>query len=510
MSFAVRRISEQRQRSHWKRRLARALAFARPLVQLFARAKRKHDEGKRRAWHRLLVERTAIAAIALLCTLLLLGGIAKALLALHMFSASKILTAAGAELPVDTNGMANILLLGQGGSEHDGVDLTDSIIVASIDAAETKSVLLLSLPRDLYFLSKNDGGKGRVNSIYRDEKYALQRKGWDASPASQEAMRILAKEIGGHLSLPLSHVVKVDFEGFAEGIDAVGGVDIDVPIDIVDTEYPGPNYTYETFSINKGPQTLDGATALKYVRSRHSTSDFDRSARQQQVITALVEKVKHEGLLRQSQNISNLLQIIGEHMETTMSLRELIGLAGLGSGIDRSRILSMQLNDRNGLYGTLPEPGGLLYAPPRDLFGGASVLLPVSVPEFPVTWKQIQALTLLLSKHRSFFLAKPKIAILNAGAASGIARKLGNELTRFGLRVEHVENAGIASLEHSQISSREGFSDHAALLAKLLSLSTLPLPTDVEPTRTRDLTVILGKDYRFLPVQDLLPSLAAP
>lgn len=506
MSFAVRRISEQHQRFNWKRRLARVLFFARPLVQIFARAKKKHEERKRQEWHHLLAERTAITIVTVLCVLLLLGSVVKALLALHVFSASKILTAAGAELPTDENGMVNILLLGQGGSDHDGIDLTDSIIIASIDATKTKSVVLLSLPRDLYFLSTNDGGKGRLNSIYRDEKYALRRKGWDVSPASQEAMRIVAKEIGEHLNVHLSHVIKVDFEGFAQGVDAVGGVEIDVPENIVDTEYPGPNYTYETFSINKGIQTLDGATALKYVRSRHSTSDFGRSARQQQVITALVEKVQNEGLLRRPQTIGNLLQVIGQHMETTLTLRELMGLGGLGSTINRSRIYTMQLSDRNGLYDSLPEPGGLLYAPPRDLFAGASVLLPVSIPEFPVTWKQIQVLTTLLNKHRLFFLARPRIAILNAGAKSGLARKLGNELTRFGFRIDHIENAGIAPLDHSQIVAAEGFGDSAPFLAELLSVPIVPLPSGIPGTRTSDLTVILGKDYHYVPVQDLVPS----
>lgn len=125
--------------------------------------------------------------------------------------------------------------------------------------------------------------------------------------ADQEALRELALEIGRFTNVDIQQIIKVDFIGFVQAVDAVGGVDIDVPYTLVDPEYPGPNYSYQTFSITKGPHHLDGETALKYARSRHSTSDFSRSGRQQQIIKALGEKVKNEGILSNPSKILSLV-----------------------------------------------------------------------------------------------------------------------------------------------------------------------------------------------------------
>ena len=211
-------------------------------------------------------------------------------------------------------------------------------------------------------------GKGRVNSMYRDYKgYLMARKDMEEPEASLEAMKELAVVVGKALDLDIHHVIKVDFDGFTKAVDAIGGIDIEVPEAITDTEYPGPNYTYETFAIDAGLQHLDGETALKYARSRHTTSDFDRSARQQQILAALAEKVRDQGILRSPSKVMALYKIVSQNLETTLTLRELVGAGSMGSAIDRNRIISMQLSDRNGLYGTLSEPGGFLYDPPRDL-----------------------------------------------------------------------------------------------------------------------------------------------
>lgn len=76
----------------------------------------------------------------------------------------------------------------------------------------------------------------------------------------------------------------IDFAGFKDIINILGGISIDVPESILDREYPDNNWGYMTFQVQKGLQNFDGDTALKYARSRHSTSDFDRSNRQQLII----------------------------------------------------------------------------------------------------------------------------------------------------------------------------------------------------------------------------------
>jgi LCP family protein required for cell wall assembly len=411
----------------------------------------------------------------------------------------------GAGLEQDEYGYTNILLLGQGNEDHDGKDLTDTIIVASIDPKETNSVVLLSLPRDLYFLKTEKMGKGRLNSMFRDYRGYLRHKGKETEEASLETMEELAAEIGRSLGLEMHGAIKVNFTAFTEAVDAIGGIEINVPYDIIDPEYPDENFGFDPFEIYAGLQKLDGATALKYARSRHTTSDFGRSQRQQQLIAAIGQKAKEQKIYKSPNVISEFVSIFRENVETTFSMRELIGLAELAEKVDRENIIAMQLNDRNALYDSFIEPGGLLYTPPRDQFDGASVLLPVSIPEFPVTWKQIQAFSSILFSLREVHLKKPKISVLNAGASPGMARKLGTELTRFGFDVDLIANASIEKRDHSTVSPLgETEQELSAFFADLLQIEDISTPADLPADEQRDIIIIIGRNFRFAPIQNLL------
>ena len=90
---------------------------------------------------------------------------------------------------------------------------------------------------------------------------------------------------------PVDRYVVVDFQTFVRLVDALGGIEIDVPEAIVDTEYPTPDYGVTTIRFDPGPQVLDGEQALVYARTRHDDSDFGRSERQQQVIGAIAARL---------------------------------------------------------------------------------------------------------------------------------------------------------------------------------------------------------------------------
>lgn len=460
-----------------------------------------------------LLKRVLVVLVAVFCAALLFAGTAKALISLKILSLQNFVSVAGSDLPKDAHGHTNILLLGQGDAGHDGVDLTDTIMVASLDPIKTKSVVLMSLPRDLYFLDTVHMGKGRINSLYRDYKIVLKREGKTEEEASKLAMQELADEVGNALNIEIHHSVKVDFIGFVQAVDAIGGIDIVVPETLVDTEYPGPDYTYETFSIEAGPQHIDGETALKYARSRHSTSDFDRSRRQQQILKAIADKVKSEGLLTRPGQIMDLLDIMNEHVESTLELRSMVSLAGAAKELDQSKLMSMQLNTENGLYGAFSEPGGLLYNPPRDQFGGAAVLLPVSVPEDPVTWDRLQLLTDLLVHRREVAVEKAPIRIYNAGAAPGSAKRLGGELIRFGFNVAAMENSpNDEDKPESVIEGREDSPTWQAL-SSMLNMDARPLPSpqpssampegmeDESMVAVEPITIELGSEYEYAPLK---------
>ena len=510
MSFTVRTIREDRPKKtrKWAEMLLLAVKFGGPLVGWYRAWKKHHDAEKKSSRRLRLMKRCVLILFAVLCCFLLVAGVVKGLMSVKSITLQNVLEVTGEPPPVDEHGYINLLLLGQGDADHDGKDLTDTIMVASIDPEQTKSVTLLSLPRDLYFLKTEKMGKGKLNSMYRDYKgYVRFREGKMEEEASIIAMQELAKEIGRSLDIQLDHAVKVDFTAFTKVVDAVGGVTIDVAEDILDEQYPDNNWGYETFELKAGTHTLDGDTALKYARSRHGSSDFSRSARQQQILTALAKQAEEKGFARKPSKVIDVYNILSEHVETTLSLREIIGLVEVAKNLDRSKVITAQLNDRNGLYDNITHKGGLLYTPPRSLFDGVSVLLPVSTPEFPITWTKIRGFTELLIHKRSLYLENPTVSILNAGAPSGMAGRLGKELQRYGFVVKNVSNASSPDQPTSTVSTLpDQESDHAELLAKMMEFSLAPLP-ELPTDERAQLTIILGKDYRYSPLQNYIPNL---
>lgn len=509
MSFTVRKLREKKTTSSvWLRRAAALLTIAQPLMGLYREWFKHHKKEQERA-HRLgLLKRLLMVLVAVFFALLLLAGIGKAMMSVRGIGVTNVLSIAGADLPTDEHGYTNFLLMGQGDADHDGKNLTDTIMIASIDPEGTKSAVLLSLPRDTYLLSTERMGKGKINSMYRDfRSYLIYNEGMEPREAEIAALQELGDEIGRKLNMTIHHTVKVDFIAFVRAVDTIGGVDIDVPYDIEDLEYPNETYGFEPFIIRAGPRHLDGETALKYARSRHTTSDFGRSARQQQLLGAMAEKAKKEGLLKDAGAITSFMKIMSENVETTMTLRELIGAASLGQKLERDKIITMQLNDRNALYDGFIEPGGMLYTPPRNLFDGAAVLLPVSIPEYPVTWKQPQTLSELLFNHRELYLEAPEIAVLNAGAAPGMARKLATELIRYGFDVPLIENGDTEKRDDSIILSSPEPDEVLSTFSTLLNVPLKASPSDLPAEQKKRITILLGRDYEYNRMQDLIENL---
>lgn len=506
MSFTTRKLRDKPRRSNvWLKRALTVLTIAQPIMGLYRSWKTEHDKDVRNRQRIGFLKRLLLVLVAIFFAVLLLGGIAKAIFTVSGVGFDTVLTVAGAPMPQDTNGHTNFLLIGQGDAGHDGKNLTDTIMIASIDPEDTGATVLLSLPRDLYFLSTEKMGKGKLNSMYRDfRSFLIFQRGMEEGEAEVEAIRELASEVGRKMNIEIHHAAKVDFIAFEKAVDTIGGVDIEVPYDIEDLEYPDENYGFEPFIIRAGPRHLDGATALKYARSRHTTSDFGRSARQQQLLGAMAHKAKEEGVLKDAGAITSFMNIMKENVVTTMTLRELIGAAGLAQKLDRSKLITMQLNDRNALYDGFIEPGGMLYTPPRDLFEGAAVLLPVSIPEFPITWKQPQALGELLFRNRTVYLEQPSFSVLNAGAPPGMARRVATELIRYGFDVTTIENAETEKRETTMIVAPLEPDPVVDFFANMLNVPKEASPADLPDTQKERITIILGSNFRYTPIQDLI------
>ena len=211
-----------------------------------------------------------------------------------------------------------ILLLGKGGEKHDGGDLTDTIMIAQILNPE-KQINLISIPRD-FLVFDEKGYYSKINSLYIN---AINQ-----GKNQEEAIKVLQDKLTEITGLSFDYYAEVDFAGFVKVVDKVEGVEVDVTEAIDDPYYPGPNYSYQRFTLPVGLQTLDGETALKYARTRYTSvgGDLDRSRRQQQILGNLKDKVFSLNPILDAPKIVSLLGIARETIKTDLSLTDMTSL----------------------------------------------------------------------------------------------------------------------------------------------------------------------------------------
>jgi len=231
----------------------------------------------------------------------------------------------------------NVLLLGMGGLGHDGPYLTDTIILVSIKPS-TQQVAMISIPRDL---GVDIPGYG-PNKINHANHYGeIENANYGAAVATQV--------IQDTFDVPIPYYARIDFNAFQELVDLVGGVTIDVERSFVDVEYPAPNDQYQTVTFTKGIQTMDGATALKYARSRHGNNgeagDFARSVRQQKVILALKEKLLSFETLANPVRLGKIIKTLDSHLTTNMEFDVMLSFLELAKTFETNNIIRLTLDD---------------------------------------------------------------------------------------------------------------------------------------------------------------------
>ncbi len=193
---------------------------------------------------------------------------------------------------------------------------TDTMMLISLDPG-TNHVGILSIPRDL-FVEVPGYGLQRINSAYG----AGELEGPGGGP------RLAMQTVQYNFGIRVNEYLMVDFTTFIDVIDLIDGVHVEVPYDIYDPEYPDMNYGYDPFYIQAGWQTLDGVTALKYARSRHSTDDIDRNRRQQQVLYAIRDKVLTTNKIPELAPKAFMLWAeLNEGIDTGLSLDQILQLA---------------------------------------------------------------------------------------------------------------------------------------------------------------------------------------
>lgn len=257
--------------------------------------------------------------------ILLWGQSFMAATGLTPMTVARLLVNTGADL-ASRDGRTNILLLGIGGGSHAGADLTDTILVVSLDT-QKKKMAMISVPRDLW----SDTLKDKINSAYH---YGEEKK----EGGGLTLAKVIVEDVVG---LPIHYTLLIDFSGFERIIDIAGGITIAVSTAFTDSEFPiagkeedlcdgDPEFAcrYESVAFTGGPQHMDGERALTYVRSRHAQgeegSDFARGRRQQEVLVALLDRLKRPVTWFPPSRTRALFEAFDRATTTDMRIGELV------------------------------------------------------------------------------------------------------------------------------------------------------------------------------------------
>ncbi len=372
------------------------------------------------------------------------------------------------KLKGEGDGRINIVLLGMGGAKHPGGSLTDSIMVVSIDPTE-KSMAMLSIPRDLYVPIPNQKYSRKINELY---KIGEDKK--------KDYGGVFAKEaIGNILDLPIHYYVTVDFYGFVKVIDEVGGIKVEVDKALYDPLFPDEDMKgYDTFSVKAGAQTMDGETALKYARSRQTSSDFDRAARQQKVIEGLREKLLSKGYLSNPKNILSLVKIASDHVRTDFTQDELLALAELVKDMDLSKTVSKVLS--NGTDGELVS----------DSSSGTYLLLPKDGD-----WTAIKRIAHEIFTDPDLKKENAKIEVINGTAISGQAKKLADTLISYNYSVVSIINGDKTQKTVINDYSNGKKAVTVAFLEKRLGVVAKKV-SNSSNSEGIDISIVIGDDYK--------------
>ena len=231
-------------------------------------------------------------------------------------------------------GRTNLLLLGI--DRRDGTDWayrTDTILIVTVDP-DGGVASMLSIPRDLQ-VAIPGYGEDRINTA---NVFGYQQEGSDAGPA------LLKATIEGNFGIPIDGYLMIDFDAFVQIVDALGGIDIDVPETLHDTRYPDPRpedpYGFKTVHFDAGWQHMDGARTIEYARSRMSTTDFDRAKRQQMILLAIRKKALSLGGIARWPAVAAAVMA---GVKTDLDVGNLLGLALLAAQTDPASVRQVVL-----------------------------------------------------------------------------------------------------------------------------------------------------------------------
>lgn len=367
----------------------------------------------------------------------------------------------------------NILILGidQRGQEQ-GPWRTDTLIVLSVDPI-SQSAGMLSIPRDLW-VEIPGYGMNRINTAYvlgESNRY----------PGGGAALA--KKTVQFNLGEPIHYYVRLNFTAAEQLIDLIGGIDVYVEREIDDPLYPDAGYGYEPLYIPAGWQHMDGRLAVKYARTRHGSSDFERARRQQQVLLAIRDKVTRLDMLVQlAPRAGEIAPTLGNTVQSDLTLDQVLRLAHLGIEIDSNRIRTAVIDSTMTQNWTTPE-GAQVLIPDRQRMAVLHGLIfsPPAQADDPATQIALEAAA---------------VAVQNGTPVAGLASRCAEHLGQQGFRVINVSSAPRQDYASTLILVYTGKWATARALARALGVSDSAVTVGSSPQGAYDITVILGKDYQ--------------
>lgn len=390
------------------------------------------------------------------------------------------------------NDITYILLTGRGGWDHDAPNLTDTIILVGLNKVH-ETITLFSIPRDLYVDYPWVNTQWKINRIY--ETFL--------SESSDFAMGKLKTKISEITGKNIDYYMNIDFNGFIEVVDALWWVEITLEENFVDYEFPDGNLGYRPFILRKWTWTLDGDVALMYARSRHSTSDFDRSLRQQQIISSLQDKVWNLWYFKNGKTILGLYNIFWDYVETDMSLTQMISLGLEIKWWENTKTLSFNINDSCYEWSPTCSVGGLLYVPLREYFGWASVLLPNDATYISLSeYEEFNDFSNLIFDHSNIYSDPKNIVIYNNTWISLYAWDLAFKLRPYWFSID-LDN-GTQTLKEKKFEKSILYyngidDDNPTLLAlsKYIDVEMQKVDTPVYSEENIQIEIILANDNSF-------------
>ncbi|MFN8529636.1 MAG: LCP family protein [Anaerolineae bacterium] len=373
----------------------------------------------------------------------------------------------------------NFLLMGADQSNPNNLGRTDALMIVSVNMT-VGTASFLSIPRDLWVYIPNIG-TAKINTAYAS-----------GVNSGGSGIELLSDTIRYNLGIQIDHYARINFSGFKELVDALGGIEVAVDCAIQDWRLREPDLdptvedNWEMFTLPVGMQSMDGNLALWYARSRRTSSDFDRGRRQQVIMRAIWQRIRALNLWDQATDIFPQLT---ELVTTDLSTQDMLRYVPLAATIDSSRIAAY----------TFRPNVEVTFSQSVD---GQSILLPVreSITTLEQQMMQPPTESELVREHAN-------IEVVNASGIPGLGRVAVERLSWEGFVPQLSQETPpfqSAMTLYDFTGQRKGGS--LQVLSQVLRVSPDSVIIQPDPNRTVDFRVIIGGDYHTCTHNVLLPT----